>query len=77
MITGKYNLKFDFSMSVGNDILPKDAEEWCENNCNGRWSWHWILNGDNHELFITFEREADLIDFILLKGEKYGKNLCR
>jgi len=76
MIDGKYNLHFDHRMAVGTDKFPDEVGTWCKDNCDGRWGWYWEVVSGSPTVFVTFERESDLIDFALLRGESYGKSFC-
>lgn len=74
MINGKHNIHYGNKIPVGSDILPDDVETWCVNNCIGKWSWFWEIDTDQGKatVFVSFENETDLIDFMLVRGESYN-----
>lgn len=80
MTNGKHNIQYGNKIPVGGDYFPESVEDWCVENCRGEWSWFWEIDTDKNEstVFVSFENESDLIDFMLMRGESYnGKSICK
>ena len=76
MNIGKYNNKYENSILVGNSVFPDEIEAWCNQNCTGFWGWYWDLSNHDPKVYLSFEKEEDLVNYVLLRGVYNGKSIC-
>ena len=55
--------KYQYNVKMADEGVPHLYCEWCEENCNGKWSW-WF---DGDYGYISFERAIDIMLFKLIK----------
>lgn len=75
MNIGKYNNKFDNNLLVGTVVFPTEIENWCNENCSGSWGWFWDLGEPEPKVFLSFQEERDLVNFVLFRGVYNGKSI--
>lgn len=58
--SGEYNVQFDYEWRTNTQSLSGVDKAWIEDNCYGRWGWHWD-SSNGKDVILTFSHIDDLV----------------